>query len=130
MPCLWSMEVDERMVSHVPQGKGKPERMGHNMLQNVNSFCIQNARIMEKWIERFTTAQQVRQQQRRAYIRAQRRHIQFPPELKKLSDNDMTNWLHEEMEMLKSKNGEGSVSNDKWEYARGCEPKVQYVCLY
>ena len=84
---------------------------------------------MEKWIERFTTAQQVRQQQRRAFTRAQRRHIQFPPELEELSDNGMTDWLHEEMERLKSENGEGSVSNDEWEYARGCESKVHKLHL-
>ena len=42
----------------------------------------------------------------------------------------MTDWLYEEMERFESENGEGSMSNDKWEYARECEPKVQYVCLY
>ena len=89
MPPLQSMEVDEHMVSHVPESKGKPERMGQSMLQNVNSFCTQDACIMEKWIERFTTAQQVRHQQRRAYRRAHKSHIQFAPKLEEISDNDI-----------------------------------------
>ena len=41
----------------------------------------------------------------------------------------MADWLHEEMERFEIENGEGSVPNDEWEYARGCEPKVQYLCL-
>ena len=103
--------------------------MGQSMLQNVNSFCVRNACIMEKWIERFTTAQQVRQEQRRAYRRAQRGHVQLAPELENLSDKYMIDWLHEEMERFKSDNGEGSVSNEEWEYARGCEPKVHKLHL-
>lgn len=128
MPRLWSMEVDERLISHVPQGKGKPGRMDQNMLQKINSFCIRNAHIMEKWIQRFTTAQQTRDEQRRTYRRAHR-GVQFPPELAKLSDDYMADWLHEEMETFESENGEGSVSPDEWEYGRGCEPKVKYFYL-
>ena len=41
----------------------------------------------------------------------------------------MTDWLHEEMEGFESENGEGSVSNDEWEYARGCEPKIHKLHL-
>ena len=42
----------------------------------------------------------------------------------------MAEWLHEEMERFAIENGEGSVSNDEWDFARGCEPKVcQYLCL-
>ena len=75
MPRLWSMIVDERMISHVPQGKVKQRRMDHTMLQKVNSFCLQNAQVMKKWIQRFATAEK----QRRAYRRAHRgeRRIQF-----------------------------------------------------
>lgn len=72
MPQLWTNIEDDRLVSHVPhcQGKGRQCIMDRGMLRFINTFCIQNAQVMEKWVQRYAETRVRREQERQAYRRA------------------------------------------------------------
>ena len=100
------------------------------MLSFINTFCIRNAQVMEKWVQRYAETRVRREQERQAYRRAHGglRRFTFPPELPQLSKDWTIDWLHDEMDKEESENGV-TVSLEEWEYARGCESKVQFICM-
>ena len=102
------------------------------MLGIINTFCIRNAKVMEKWVQRYAEARHARQQERQAYRRARGvgKRITFPPDLLQLPKDCTVDWLHDEMDRDERDNGI-LVSPDEWEYARGCETKVvKFKCMH
>ena len=47
---LWHNKEDDRMISKVPQGKGKNHLMDPILKEKVNKFCMLNHPSMEKYV--------------------------------------------------------------------------------
>ena len=47
---LWHNKEDDRMISEVPQGKGKNHLMDLVLEEKVNKFCMLNHPSKEKWV--------------------------------------------------------------------------------
>lgn len=126
MPRLWSNEIDARMESNVPQGKGRVSIMKRSMMNKVNAFCIISLDIMKKWVDRYTLAKQRRVEERESFIRDHRRgrarKVPLPSHLSLLPKNPTNEWLYSEM--VKASNEGEEITLEEWEYARGCLPKV------
>lgn len=124
MPRLWNDEEDPRIHSHVPSGRGKTMNMDRSMRDAVNNFCILNADVMNKWVNMYQEAKAKREEERRTWKRSNggRRAPPFPRALAKLPDLIDIEWVH--YAMRKAREEGEHVTNEEWEYARGCLYKV------
>ena len=98
MPMLWSTKDDERLIDEVRQGKGLRFCMTDETREKIQSYCIANAILMDKWRNRYVEARNI--------------------------DDSMPilpsqSWLLEAMLAART-NGE-IVSTEEMDYAYGCD---------
>ena len=98
MPMLWSSKDDDRLVDEVRQGKGLRFWLTEVTREKIQSYCIANAVLMEKWRDRYENA---------------RNHYGGLPSVPSQT------WFLEAMLAAKS-NGE-VVSTEDMDYAYGCD---------
>ena len=56
MTMLWSTKDDDRLIDEVCQGKGLLFFLMDETREKIQSYCIANAIVMEKWCDRYVEA--------------------------------------------------------------------------
>ena len=102
---MWRDEVDIRMASIVPQGKGWSKVMDNEMINNLNHFCWLNSDVMKKWMERYEHAKASGQRQRARFRTQHGPRVPYSHHLRTLLKDMDVNWLHEEMERVERDKG-------------------------
>ncbi|KAI5065747.1 hypothetical protein GOP47_0020442 [Adiantum capillus-veneris] len=123
MPHMWLDEEDSRTTSYLTSGKEKLLNMDMNLSRVVDNLCILNEKIMTKSVDLWTVAKSRRLQERETWKQAHggRRVPPVPRHLACFPHLISTEWIHERMTEEKAY-GE-DITNQEWEYARGCVPK-------
>ena len=104
MPMLWNTKDDKRLIDEVRHGKGLRFRLTNVTREKIQSYCISNSIIMDKWHVRYAEA--------------------------RAADGSLpTTPLHslflEAMQSARS-NGE-AVSTKEMDYTYGCDWHVSYL---
>ena len=100
---LWNTKDDERLIDEVRQGKGLRFRLTDVTREKIQSYCISNAVVMDKWHVR--------------YVEARARDGSLPA-------TPSQSWFLEAMQSARS-NGE-ALSTKEMDYAYGCDWHVSY----
>ena len=117
---------DERIMGDKAQGCGKWRRFTEVLREKVNNFCIRNSEKMVKWIDMYDRAQKERTEGRKNF-RLCNRGRAYPEELEALPKIMTLQWLENAL-LVEERRG-GMVSNEEWEFSKGCDLKVMTLHL-
>ena len=118
---FWRTIDDDRITGVVMVGSGVEKKMTVELETKINQFCMLHAATMQKWITRYEEAKLERQRARQEFRRGHR-SLQYPQGLEALPNFMTLRWLHHAMEDA-VQHGE-HVTEEEWEYSRGCNTKV------
>jgi hypothetical protein len=108
----------------VPQGMGRSVNLGRELCGKMNIFCILNTQVMRPWVDRYN-AVRVSIETERAQIRREvGRRARLPSHIIKFPSSITAEWVHAEMDRLDQSEHRAAITQDVWEYARGCSPTV------
>jgi hypothetical protein len=108
----------------VPQGMGRNVNLGHELRAKLNSFCILNTQVMRPWVDRYNAAR-VSIETKRAQIRREvGRRTPLPSHIIEFPSSITAEWVHAEMDRHVQSEHRATITQDEWEYARGCSSTV------
>ena len=67
MPLQWHNKEDEHIVGEVAQREGTHRKMSMLLREKIMKFCYLNSNDMQKWVERYEDANQVRTMARQRF---------------------------------------------------------------
>jgi hypothetical protein len=110
----------------VPQGQGRTVSLGQELRSKLNTFCILNTAVMRPWVDRHQEARATIQRERARIRREHGRRAPLPGHLSQFPATITADWVHAELDKLDrtEQATAASITQDEWEYARGCNPTV------
>jgi hypothetical protein len=103
---------------------GRNVNLGRELRAKLNSFCILNTLVMRPWVDRYN-AVQVSIETEHAQIRREvGRRAPLPTHIIEFPSSITAKWVHVEMDRLDQSEHRAAITQDEWEYARGCSTMV------
>jgi hypothetical protein len=124
-PSLSAMDVrEEDGPTIIPQGKGRSVKFGRELCAKLSSFCILNTEVMRPWVDRYNAARVSIETERAQIRREVGQRAPLPSHIIGFRSSITAEWVHAEIDTLDQSEHRVVITQDEWEYARGCSPTV------
>ena len=123
----------------LPQGQGTRVTMDRKLHKKINTFCILNSEVMRKWVAKYNETKAMVTKELSLFRRTNGRRAPIPSRLRDFPKTITCDWVHDEMERIPEEEKQRHITNEEWEYARGCLHKVSifikvftpfFMCIY